>query len=81
MIRTTSFYDSLQVQLDDLDHVRLVVEVSKKLVVVRLDEQISWKPKTDEWAAPFLPSGPAQLGILGNGSPVTFHEAVVRVLD
>ena len=81
VIRTTSFYDSLQVQLDDLDHVRLVVEVSKKLVVVRLDEQISWKPKTDEWAAPFLPSGPAQLGILGNGSPVTFHEAVVRVLD
>lgn len=80
-VSAVMFYDSLEVQLDDIELAQLVVEVSAKEVLVRLNDQIVWKPKSDEWAAPWLPSGPAELGILGSGSPVTFHEAHVRVLD
>ncbi len=79
--RTTLFYDSRKVQLDDLDHVRLAIEVTKNKIVVRLNDQVAWEPKTDEWAVPMLPSSPAQLGILGYGSTVTFQNLLVRVLN
>lgn len=80
-IGTIMFYDSRPVELDDLEHVRLAVEVTPKQVTVRLNEQVVWEPKSDEWAAPWLPSGQAELGIVGRGSSVTFHETLARVLN
>ncbi len=80
-ISKTMCYDVRQVQLDSLEKVQLVVEVSPKKVVVRLNEQIVWEPKTDEWAAPWLPNGNSGLGIVASGSRTTFHEALVRVLN
>ena len=72
-------YDSLEVPLDDVQQVDLVIEVSAQEILVRLGDQIVWKPKSDEWAAPWLPEVSAEIGIIACGSPVTFHEAVVRV--
>lgn len=80
-IDTVMFYDSRPVTLENLEHVRLVIEVSPKQVTVHLNEQVIWEPKSDEWAAPWLPSDPAELGVVGRGSSITFHETLARVLD
>lgn len=76
VIRTSLAYDSRQVQLDQLDHVRLVLEVSQNRVKVRLNDDVEWEPQKDEWAVPWLPIGPAQLGVLGTGSSTAFHDLV-----
>ncbi len=80
VIRSTLAYEQRGVELENGDHVRLAVEVSANRIVVRLNDQAAWEPNTDEWAAPLLPAQPAELGVFGNGSSVTFHEASVRVL-
>lgn len=81
VVRSTLAYEQFGVKLEHADHVRLVIEVSADRITVRLNNQPVWEPKTDEWASLCLPGQSAELGVLGSGSSVTFHEATVRVLN
>ena len=80
MVRSTLAYEERNVEIEDGDHVRLVIEVSADRISLRLNDEPAWEPTTDERAAQYLPDQPAEIGVLGNGSKVTFHEATVRVL-
>lgn len=81
VVRSTLAYEQRGIELEHADHVTLVIEVSADRIVVRLNDQPAWEPNTDEWTSPCLPAQSAELGVLGNGSSVTFHEATVRVLN
>ncbi len=81
VVRSTLAYEQRSVELEHADHVRLVIEVSPERIMLRLNDQPVWEPSTDEWASPCLPGQSAELGVLGNGASVTFHEATVRVVD
>ncbi len=80
VVRSTLAYEERNVEIENGDHVRLVIEVSTDRILLRLNDEPAWEPTTDERAAPFLPVQSAEIGVLGNGSKVTFHEATVRVL-
>ena len=80
VVRSTLAYEERNVEIENGDHVRLVIEVSADRISLRLNDEPAWEPTTDERAAQYLPDQPAEIGVLGNGSRVTFHEATVRVL-
>ena len=81
VVRSTLAYEERRVELEHADHVRLMIEVSTDRIILRLNDQPIWEPNPDEWASPCLPGQAAELGVLGNGTSVTFHEATVRVVD